>query len=112
VIATRYGVSLSKLVRANKIRNRNRLSVGQKLVIPAPKSYSSSTSRKTAEKAAPPSSEYVKKVYSVKKGDTLGQIAEHNHTTAKRIRYWNGLRYGEHIYPGQKLTIYTKKKNG
>ncbi len=112
VIATRYGVSLTKLVQANRIKNRNRLSVGQKLVIPAPKSYTSSTSKRKSTKAAPPASGYVKKSYRVKKGDTLGQIAEDYHTSAKRIRHWNGLRYGEHIYPGQKLIIYTKQKNG
>jgi len=112
VIARRYGVSLSKLVRANHIKNRNRLSVGQKLVIPAPKSYAATGSSKSVSKRKAPSKDYVKKVYRVKKGDTLGQIAEDYHTSAKRIRYWNDLRYGEPIYPGQKLTIYTRKKNG
>ncbi|MEA3286938.1 MAG: LysM peptidoglycan-binding domain-containing protein [Candidatus Marinimicrobia bacterium] len=112
VIASRYNVSLTKLVQANRIKNRNRLSVGQKLVIPAPKRYTASTRRSKSSGSAPASSDYVKKVYRVKKGDTLGQIAENYRTTAKRIRYWNGLRYGEHIYPGQKLTLYTKKKNG
>ncbi len=112
VIATRYNVSLTKLVQANRIKNRNRLSVGQKLVIPAPKSYTASSSSKRTSKTAPPSAEYVKRTYKVRRGDTLGQIAENHNTSAKRIRHWNGLRYGEHIYPGQKLTIYTKKKNG
>ncbi len=109
VIARRYGISLTKLVQANRIKNKNRLSVGQKLVIPAPKNYASSTSSKSKSRAKPPSSDYAKKVYTVRKGDTLGQIAENFNTSAKRIRHWNGLRYGQHIYPGQKLTIYTKK---
>lgn len=110
-IARRYGVSMTKLQQANKIRNRNRLSVGQKLIIPAPKRYTaSSTSSKTS--TAPSSSKYDKQVYTVKKGDTLGHIAENYRTSAKMIRYWNGLRYGQHIYPGQKLKIYTKKKSG
>ncbi len=112
VIATKYGVSLTKLVQANRIKNRNRLSVGQKLVIPAPRNYATSTSKKKSSSAKPPSSDYAKKTYTVRRGDTLGQIAEDHSTSAKRIRHWNGLRYGQHIYPGQKLTIYTKKKNG
>jgi len=111
VIARKYGVSLTKLVQANRIKNRNRLSVGQKLVIPAPKSYTSST-KKSSRKSTPPAADYAKKTYTVKSGDTLGQIAEDYNTSAKRIRHWNGLRYGQHIYPGQRLTIYTKKKNG
>jgi len=112
VIARKYNVSLTKLVQANRIKNRNRLSVGQKLVIPAPKSYASSSSKNTTRKSSPPASDYAKKTYTVKKGDTLGQIAEDFNTSAKRIRHWNGLSYGQHIYPGQKLTIYTKKSNG
>lgn len=110
-IATRYGVSMSKLQQANKIRNRNRLSVGQKLIIPAPKSYASSSSS-SKKSTAPSTSKYDKKVHTVRKGDTLGHIAETYNTSAKQIRYWNGLRYGQHIYPGQKLKIYTKKKSG
>ncbi len=112
VIARKYNVSLTRLVQANRIKNRNRLSVGQKLVIPAPKNYASSSSRKAIRKSTPPASGYLKKTYTVKKGDTLGQIAEDFNTSAKRIRHWNGLSYGQHIYPGQKLTIYTKKNNG
>jgi len=112
VIARKYNVSLTKLVQANRIKNRNRLSVGQKLVIPAPKSYASASSTKATSKSSPPASDYAKMTYTVKKGDTLGQIAENFNTSAKRIRHWNGLSYGQHIYPGQKLTIYTKKKNG
>jgi membrane-bound lytic murein transglycosylase D len=112
VIARKYNISLTKLVQANRIKNRNRLSVGQKLVIPAPKNYASSTTKSTPSATTPPSSEYVKRSYTVKKGDTLGQIAEEFNTSAKRIRHWNSLSYGQHIYPGQKLTIYTKKNNG
>jgi membrane-bound lytic murein transglycosylase D len=99
-------------VQANRIKNRNRLSVGQKLVIPAPKNYASTSTKTTGTKSSPPATDYAKKTYTVKKGDTLGQIAENFNTSAKRIRHWNGLRYGQHIYPGQKLTIYTKKNNG
>ena len=112
VIARKYNVSLTKLVQANRIKNQNRLSVGQKLVIPAPKNYAATSSKKTVSKSTPPASDYAKKTYTVKKGDTLGQIAESFNTSAKRIRHWNGLSYGQHIYPGQKLIIYTKKNNG
>jgi LysM repeat protein len=49
---------------------------------------------------------YTKKIYTVKKGDTLGQIAANYNTSARRIRYWNSLSYGQHIFVGQKLTVY------
>jgi LysM repeat protein len=108
-IARKYNVSLTKLIELNRINNRNRISVGQKLLIPVPINNdpintSNSTSRSTSA-----ASDYTKKTYTVKKGDTLGQIAENFNTSAKRIRSWNGLSYGQHIYPGLKLTIYTKK---
>ena len=111
-IAARYHVSVSQLVRANHIKNKNRLAVGQKLVIPTTAYYTSSASKKSTTAASMPAGDYNKIIYTVKKGDTLGHIAERYRTRASRIRYWNGLRYGQHIYPGQKLTIYTPKTNG
>ena len=48
--------------------------------------------------------------YKVKKGDTLGQIAEDYKTSASKIRRWNRLKYGSSlIYPGQKLKIWVKE---
>ena len=48
--------------------------------------------------------------YKVKKGDTLGQIAEDYKTNASKIRRWNRLKYGSSlIYPGQKLKIWVKE---
>jgi LysM repeat protein len=109
VIARKYNVSLTKLVQANRTINRNRPSVGQKLNIPQPKNYIDSTKTKITSKSSPPASDYAKNTYTVKKGDTLGQIAENFNTSAKRIRHWNGLSYGTHLYVGQKLIVYTRK---
>ena len=36
----------------------------------------------------------------------MGEIAEVYKTRASRIRAWNGLYYGQHIYPKQKLTLW------
>ena len=44
--------------------------------------------------------------YVVRDRDTLGEIAEWYHTSARRLRAWNNLSYRSYIYPGQKLTIY------
>jgi membrane-bound lytic murein transglycosylase D len=49
-----------------------------------------------------------KNIYTVRKGDTLGHIAEDYNTRAKKIRKWNNLKYGQPILPGQKLTIWIK----
>ena len=42
----------------------------------------------------------------MKQGNTLGEIAELYETRASKIRSWNGLYYGEYIYPNQKLTLW------
>lgn len=99
-IASRYRVSMHDIASVNKIRNYNRIREGTKLIIPVP----------SAAASGPVASALVQKsqktaTYKVKKGDTLGHIAQRYGTTARNIRRWNGLRYGSYIYPGQKLTI-------
>lgn len=111
LIARKYGVSVTSLTRANNLRNRNRLSVGQKLTIPTLGSTTTYATQNRSRQSLPTSS-YNKLVYVVKRGDTLGHIAERYRTRASSIRRWNGLSYGEYIYPGQRLTIYQKKSDG
>lgn len=102
-ISKRYKVSIHQLAAVNKIRNRHKIRIGQKLTIPVP----GKKPAPTYTQSGPSGSDRV--VYVVKKGDTLGQIAEDNNTRASRIRRWNGLRYGQYIYPGQKLTLWMPK---
>ena len=54
-------------------------------------------------------SNHSKHIYTVKKHDTLGHIAEDYKTSATKLRKWNNLIYGTPIFPGQKLTIWMKK---
>ncbi len=103
-IAARYHVSINSIVAANNIRNRHRIKVGQHLVIPIAGSHLSYASRSSGKTTEVPGHEKV--VYLVKRGDTLGAIAEIYNTRASSIRRWNGLRYGEYIYPGQRLNIW------
>ena len=42
--------------------------------------------------------------YTVRRGDTLGGIAERYGTSAARLRAWNGIR-GSTIHPGQELIV-------
>ena len=44
--------------------------------------------------------------YRVKRGDTIGHVAEWYRIRASDIRNWNDIAYGSHIYPGQRLEIY------
>ena len=102
-ISKRYKVSIHQLAAVNKIRNRHKIRIGQKLTIPV----AGQKPAPTYTQSGPPGSDRL--VYVVRKGDTLGQIAEDNNTRASRIRRWNGLRYGQYIYPGQKLTLWMPK---
>lgn len=102
-ISRKYKVSIHELASVNRIRNRHKIRVGQKLTIPI--RGLASTPAYVAQ--GPRGHDRV--VYVVRSGDTLGQIAEDYKTRASRIRKWNNLRYGQYIYPGQKLTLWIPK---
>ena len=102
-IARKYRVSQSDLMAVNKIRNRNMLRIGQKLTIPVPGMNIPRSARVQL------TSTHNKIIYKVRRGDTLGHIAEDYRTRASKIRQWNGMKYGQHIFPGQKLTLWVKK---
>ena len=76
--------------------------IGQRLTIPVPGVNLASRSNSVMPG-------YNKLTYKVRKGDTLGHIAEDYGTKASTIRKWNSLKYGQHIYPGQKLTLWIKQ---
>ena len=101
-IAKKYRVSQHDIAAVNKIRNRSMIRIGQKLTIPVPGVNLASMSN-----SAMPG--YNKLTYKVRKGDTLGHIAEDYGTKASTIRKWNSLKYGQHIFPGQKLILWIKQ---
>jgi len=45
------------------------------------------------------------KIYTVKRGDTLSEIAYRNHISLQDLILWNNIRNPNLIYPGQKLTL-------
>lgn len=98
-ISKKYKVSIHDLASVNKVRNRSKIRVGQKLTIPIRGAY--------ATNDGPPG--HIKVVYTVRKGDTLGHIAQDYGTRANKIRRWNNLKYGQYIFPGQKLVLWVKR---
>lgn len=119
VIAKKYGSTVSVIKNYNKIKG-SMIYVNQYLLIPVPqnenyytyqvryarKSSSSSSKKKTRTRTNVIPSGHKKITYIVKQGDTLGEIAELYKTRASRIRSWNDLYYGQHIYPKQKLALW------
>ena len=117
VIASKYGSTVGVIKSYNKIRG-SMIYVNQYLLIPVPQNknyyrYQAQYTRKSSPKRSMAKvipKGYKKVNYMVKKGDTLGEIAEIYHTRASKIRSWNGLYYGQHIYPNQKLVLWVPEK--
>ena len=59
-----------------------------------------------AEAPRAESSDRVRRVYRVRRGDTLSSIARLFRTTVASLKRWNALR-SNLINPGQRLTVYT-----
>ncbi len=116
-IALKYGMTVQDIVKANKLKSKSQIYIGQKLILPqggssyltSGSTYSSKTSSSSSSGKPNLSASHRKIIYKVKTGDTLGDIAEVYDTRASRIRVWNGLVYGEFIHPKQKLTIWVPK---
>ena len=94
-IASRHGVTVQAIIKANPAVDSNRIQIGQVLIIPAP-----------AAKPPAPSLPEGTVVYEVKPGDSLYAIAKEHKTTVKAIREINDLTTSK-IRPGQKLTIHS-----
>ena len=94
-IATKNRVSINQIKTWNGLTS-NTIFPGQKLKIG--KTSIAKTNKSDA------------KIHIVKKGETLGHIAEKYHVRASDIRSWNGIK-GSTIRIGQRLTIYPKGSN-
>ena len=97
-IAERFGVTVDQLRELNGIKGNN-IQAGQKLKV---------TGKASEERSEKP--EAKSSTYTVKKGDSLGAIAERFGVTVDQLRDWNGIK-GNNIQAGQKLTIGGKSKS-
>jgi membrane-bound lytic murein transglycosylase D len=107
-IAERYRTSVSELMRLNRLRSANRLSIGQRLTVPDRGSSRSTAGEPPAAAPAPPqvaasaAGEVVR--HRVRPGESLWQIASRYRTTVDVLRRDNGIT-GSFLRTGQVLTV-------
>ncbi len=95
VIARRYGLSIDQIAGANGLADPNRISVGQRLVIPG-----------EAGASAPPAREQPATMpYTIRRGDSLYRIALIFGLTVDDLLAANTLAGPNAIYPGLVLRI-------
>ncbi len=103
-IAEQFGVSLSDLRKWNNLRS-SRIRAGNFLLVRPPSGTVASARPQTATSSSRGSSSATGSGrYTVRRGDTLGGIAERYGTSAARLRAWNGIR-GSTIRIGQELIV-------
>ena len=84
-IAKKYGTSVSVLASINNIKDVNKIYVGNTLKIPTN------------------NSSYIE--YTIKKGDTLSEIAKEHNTTVKVLKELNNIANVNKIYAGDIIKI-------
>ena len=91
-IAKKYRVTAAAIADANNLERNASLDAGEKLIIPATQPLSETKRRLVS--------------YRVRRGDTLGGIADRFSVDPEDIRKWNRLKSG-HVARGMVLRIYT-----
>ena len=91
-LAKKYHVTAPAIAAANSLGRTDELSPGDKLIIPAPQPVSETKSRLVR--------------YRVRKGDTLGGIADQFSVSPEELRKWNGLKTAR-VSRGMVLRVYT-----
>ncbi len=100
-IASGFSISITSLCNANGLDRRDIIRPGQRLVIPgtsSTRSYTPATSTASVSESASGST------YTVRKGDTLYDIANRFTVSVNSIKRANGLS-SSRIYPGKVLRI-------
>ena len=101
-IAQKFNIRMYDIMSLNELQNVNRLSVGQKLNIPASASAAEQVSSSTSVTQVPERKDIV---YYVQKGDTLWRISQQYEVSLKSITSTNGISENSKLSVGQKLVI-------
>ncbi|NKB32344.1 MAG: LysM peptidoglycan-binding domain-containing protein [Pseudomonadales bacterium] len=99
VIARRFNTSVNRLVTLNQLRSRNRIAIGQRLLLPQD-NISSQQLIAQASDEPPEDGEY-----TVRRGDTVSLIAARYGVTEAELLNVNGIQDRNRIYPGQQIRL-------
>jgi len=102
-IAAKYGVSADDLMEWNAKVLRGGLRSGTKLLVKGQKT----SPAVAAEKSRPESSAKAKtsSFYTVKRGDTLSEVAAQNDVSVEDLKAWNGKKVAGGLKTGTKITV-------
>ena len=98
-IANNYQTTVNTLARLNNLANPNLIYVGQRLLV------QQAATPSQPQTTTPSTSTTTVATYTVKAGDTLGQIAANHQTSVNQLVQLNKLTNPNLIYVGQVLTI-------
>ena len=111
-IARLYGTRVKPIMELNGIRNPRRVRAGTYLIIPLPASRSMAMKRAPSPRRTKPKRGPFKEIiYTVRKGDTLWEIAQQFNLNVREIKRWNNLR-GNLIHPGDRLRLWIEEERG
>lgn len=111
-IAQLYSVNANNVAKWNGLAPRDKLQIGQNLVIWIEDGGKQSAAAKTEATATvasmPKNTEVIRKVnYKVRNGDSLARIASKFNLTVNQIANWNAsIAKNKYIHPGQLLTLW------
>ena len=99
VIARRFDTTVGRLVTLNQLASRNRISIGQRLLLPQD---NDELPRLPLGTPQPPPSDGI---YTVRRGDTVSLIATRFSIEETELLSLNGIQDRHRIYPGQEVTL-------
>ena len=99
LIAKKYHITVSQLKAWNGLHN-NMIKPGQKLKV-SNKSSSTKTTKNIAE--TKPNGNY--QYHTIRKGDTLWDLAKKYNSSVSKIKKWNGISNSYRLKPGKKLIV-------
>lgn len=99
VIASRFNTTVSRLVALNQLTSRNRIQIGQRVLLPQ-NDNASPVSAALASTTAPDDG-----IYTIRRGDTVSLIAARYGVTADALLSINGIEDPRRIYPGQEIRL-------